>query len=195
MRKVKSKSKTLSLIFILFLLNVRNIESSYQKENEHTINEQIIGYLTWKLDKTRIPTQSPIKITKNNHLTSLFGYRFHPIKKEWLLHEGVDLSGKIKTPIYSTGFGVVIESKYSQSYGNIIKIKHNDTIETVYAHLYYKYVQVGDIVYQGQKIGLLGNTGLSTGAHLHYEVRIKNNPQNPLNFFDFCPPKVLLANK
>jgi len=195
MRNLKQKSKTLGLISLFLLLNIRNIESSYSKEKEISIYDQMISYLTYKLDLTKNPIVSPLKITKKTHITSLFGYRIHPITHELKFHDGVDLSGKKGTPIYSTGFGTVIEVKYSKSYGRVIKIQHNDTIETVYAHLDSVFVNVNDTVYQNQKIGTMGNSGLSTGVHLHYEIRVNNKPQNPLKFFNFFNDNNLLANK
>ena len=195
MVNLKQKGRTVGLITLFFLMNIRNIESSYEKEKEHTVYDQMINYLTYDLDQTRMPNVSPLKITSKNHITSLFGYRYHPITHKLKMHDGVDLSGKLNTPIYATGFGRVVSVKYINGYGLTIKIQHNDTVETVYAHLNKVFVKKGDIVYQNQKIGAMGKTGIATGVHLHYEVRVKNKPQNPLKYFNFITDDALYVNK
>ena len=107
--------------------------------------------------------------------------RKHPILGYNKLHKGVDFAAPTGTPIYAAGDGVVVEKRRKGGYGNYIRVKHNDTYQTAYAHIskYPKGMKNGKKVKQGQVIAYVGNTGRSTGPHLHYEV-LKNGKQiNP----------------
>lgn len=114
--------------------------------------------------------------------TSDFGNRFHPIYHTNKLHAGTDFGGKIGTPIMVAGPGRVIFSGTQKGYGNIVIIDHGDGITTRYAHQSKLGVKKGDTVKAGQIIGAVGNTGGSTGPHLHFEVREKGKPMNPLTY-------------
>ncbi len=96
-------------------------------------------------------------------------------------HLGIDLPDEINSPIYASDGGEVVWAGYTPSYGNSIRIRHANGYETVYAHLNKILVSIGDEVYQGQHIGKMGNTGVSYGSHLHFEVRIDNVTDDPLN--------------
>ncbi|MBT2693292.1 peptidoglycan DD-metalloendopeptidase family protein [Bacillus sp. ISL-55] len=85
-------------------------------------------------------------------------------------HKGIDIAGEFKTPIHSVDKGVVTKSYYSGSYGHVVFIKHDNNLETVYAHLNKRNVKEGQVVQQGDIIGLMGNTGDSSGVHLHFEI-------------------------
>ena len=85
-------------------------------------------------------------------------------------HKGIDIAGEFKTPIHSVDKGVVTKSYYSGSYGHVVFIKHDNNLETVYAHLNKRNVKEGEVVKQGDIIGLMGNTGDSSGVHLHFEI-------------------------
>lgn len=115
-------------------------------------------------------------------LRSGFGMRFHPILKIRRLHAGVDWANKIGTPIIAAGDGVITKAEWTSGYGRHIAIQHNYDFETTYSHLsgYAKGVVEGARVRQGQVIGYLGSSGLSTGPHLHYEVRVKGEFKDPL---------------
>jgi len=97
-------------------------------------------------------------------------------------HKGLDIGNNVGTPISSTASGAVIFSGWHGSYGRKIVIYHGFGYTTVYAHLYKMYVQVGDEVEKGEVIGTMGNTGRSTGPHLHYEVLVDGIPNNPMDF-------------
>ena len=105
-------------------------------------------------------------------LSSSFGLRKHPILGYNKMHRGTDFAAPMGTPIMASGDGVVIRARWCGGGGNCIKIKHNSTYSTVYAHLskFAKSVKTGARVRQGQIIGYVGSTGMSTGPHLHYEV-------------------------
>lgn len=130
-----------------------------------------------------IPAVQPIDNKQLDRIASGFGYRIHPIYKVAKLHTGLDFTAPTGTPIYVTGDGVVKEVISNGGYGLHIIINHGFGFETLYAHMSKTLVKAGQKVARGEKIGLVGNTGLSSGPHLHYEV-IKNNEKiDPSNFF------------
>ena len=111
-------------------------------------------------------------------LSSPFGWRWGR------MHEGIDIANLRGTPIYAADGGTIIYAARKSGYGNFIIIYHGDGRETCYGHLNDYAVGVGDTVDKGQLIGYMGNTGRSTGPHLHFEIRINGKPQNPLNFLN-----------
>ena len=96
------------------------------------------------------------------------------------MHEGVDMAGPVGTPIYATADGVVVQAGWASGYGRLIKIQHEFGIETRYAHLNAIRVEVGQRVSRGERIGDMGNSGRSTGPHLHYEIRVDGEPLDPM---------------
>ena len=157
--------------------------SSYFKNNKNTI----LYY----------PTISPIKTKDFIELTSPYGWREHPIiKNKVLFHEGVDIAARVGTKVYSTAQGRVVKILYSKyGYGNRIVIKHAFGFETLYAHLGVIKVKKGQWINKNQLIGTVGNSGLSTGPHLHYEIRKNNEPRDPLGYFYTHIAQELLAVK
>jgi len=113
-------------------------------------------------------------------LSSSFGMRKHPILGFTKLHTGTDFAAKEGTPILASGSGTITRAKWCGGGGNCIKIKHNSTYQTIYAHMksFAKGVKIGKKVKQGQIIGYVGSTGMSTGPHLHYEVIVNNKKVN-----------------
>ncbi len=107
-------------------------------------------------------------------------------------HYGLDLAMPTGEPIYAAFDGVVRFSKYNSSYGNLIVIRHDNGLETYYAHLSKRHVTPGTRVKAGEEIGLCGNTGRSRGSHLHFEIRYKGNAINPENVIS-CETRTLLA--
>ncbi len=97
-------------------------------------------------------------------------------------HKGIDIAAPIGTPIYAVEKGAVIFSGRQQGYGNVIMIQHDEETITVYAHNEVNLAREGDSVKQGQPIAKVGNTGRSSGAHLHFEIRLKTKAQNPRHF-------------
>ena len=137
---------------------------------------------------TSIPAIRPLKGVKT--ISSGFGGRYHPILKTIRMHTGVDLSAPKGTPVYATADGVVSREKGGSGYGIVVIINHGYSYQSLYAHLSKKVVKPGQKVKRGQLIGYVGNTGLSFGTHLHYEV-IKNGVKvNPVHyFFDDITPE------
>lgn len=120
-----------------------------------------------------------------NNLTSSYGWRIHPIYKDRRFHHGIDISAKKNTPVYASASGEVAFAGHHRTYGNLIVLDHMivnelEAITTYYAHLNSMKVKKGDTINQGDLIGHVGSTGLSTGAHLHFETRYKEKSFNPL---------------
>ena len=131
-----------------------------------------------------IPAIQPVANKDLKRMASGYGYRIHPIYKTRKMHYGMDFSAKTGTEIYSTGDGVVSKVKRSKrGYGNYIKINHGFGYETLYAHMSKYIVKKGQKVKRGEVIGYVGNSGISTAPHLHYEVRKDNKKINPVNFY------------
>ena len=119
---------------------------------------------------------------ETNWYSSGYGYRIDPFTGKKAFHEGVDFSAEVGTPIKASAGGVVVYSDRHPEYGNMIEIDHGDDLISRYAHASKRLVKLGQVVLQGQKIAEVGNTGRSTGAHLHFEIRHKDRPLNPSKF-------------
>ncbi|EAI8514560.1 M23 family metallopeptidase [Campylobacter upsaliensis] len=161
----------------LGLENENNLTISARLENLNLTNDQQQGILN------QIPNGWPIT---NKGVTGKFGWREHPILKRKEFHPGIDLAASIGTPIYAPASGVVEFSGYSNNgYGYNVILLHNFGFKSVFAHMTRKdVVKAGDVVNKGDLIGYTGNTGLSTGPHLHYEVRFINKTLEPLYFLN-----------
>ena len=128
-------------------------------------------------------TKSLMKTPINGaRLSSSFGMRKHPILGYNKMHRGTDFAAPSGTPIMASGSGTVTRARWCGGGGNCVKIKHNSTYETIYAHMraFAKGIKEGKKVKQGQIIGYVGSTGNSTGPHLHYEILINGRQVNPL---------------
>lgn len=129
------------------------------------------------------PSILPLKDPKEMRISSRYGRKRDPIDHEDKMHTGLDLKVPLNTVVISTAKGVVHQSGYHKNYGNYVLIDHGDRYMTRYAHLSSFEVERGDSVNKGQEIGLTGNTGRSTGPHLHYEViEVDSGHKNPLNY-------------
>lgn len=127
----------------------------------------------------RLPLAAPLG---RYRIASRFGRRRDPINKKWARHEGVDLSGKLRSPVMAPAPGKVIFAGWKGRYGRLVTIDHGLGIRTRYGHLRRIQVKRGQKVRFGEMIGQLGNSGRSTGAHLHYEILIDGKPVNPAKF-------------
>jgi murein DD-endopeptidase MepM/ murein hydrolase activator NlpD len=131
-----------------------------------------------------IPAIQPVRNENLKSMVSGFGYRTDPFTKARKMHEGMDFSAKIGTPIYATGDGVVQRADNTASgFGNHIVIRHGFGYETLYGHLSKYKCRAGQRVKRGDIIGYVGSTGRSEGPHLHYEVHKNGKVVNPLNFY------------
>lgn len=128
----------------------------------------------------------PVGLPHNGRITSKFGYRRNPFTNRGReLHSGVDFKGRIGQPVKVTANGRVSYAGYMGNYGYVVMVKHSDGYETRYAHLSKLRVKKGDNIQVGETVGLIGNTGRSTGPHLHYEILLRGKKINPQNYFYF----------
>ena len=131
---------------------------------------------------SHIPSVIPINIADYT-MSSGYGYRVDPIYGSSKFHEGLDFAASKGTDVFATGDGKIMVAGREAGYGNCIDIDHGYNYLTRYAHLSEILVKPGEEVKRGQLIGKVGSTGKSTGPHLHYEVRYKDIPQNPVNYY------------
>ena len=162
------------------------IEAQLQRDNQNVtlLIQQRLGYVAPQPGIDRIfrygsgrlsyPIQAPI--------TSNFGWRMHPILGYQRLHAGTDFGADTGTPIRAAENGTVIFAGWYGGYGNTVIIDHGGGLTTLYAHTSQMYVREGQTVQRGEAIAAVGSTGLSTGPHLHFEVRENGEPVNPLNY-------------
>lgn len=130
-----------------------------------------------------IPAIQPISNKDLKRTASGYGTRIDPIYRTTKFHSGMDFSAPLGTDVYATGNGKVIKVGWQTGYGKTIVIDHGFGYQTVYAHLNDYHTKVGKEVMRGEVIGFVGNTGRSTGPHLHYEVHVKGRVVNPVNFY------------
>jgi murein DD-endopeptidase MepM/ murein hydrolase activator NlpD len=130
-------------------------------------------------------SHTPIGTPVVGRVTSTYGMRLNPFqRRRWQMHKGFDIVARWRTPVEATADGVVKKARWIGAYGRMVVIDHGNGIETRYAHLSRLEVKQGDRVARGQVVGLLGSTGRSTGAHLHYEVRLAGKAVNPEPFIE-----------
>jgi murein DD-endopeptidase MepM/ murein hydrolase activator NlpD len=178
------------------LTNLQNRQKDLQQllsqleSDEASVYAQIQAYEAARRAAARVPGAKapPVFIGRflkpaSGPIVSGFGMRYHPILHRTRLHAGVDFGAPYGSPIRAAGDGVVISARYSQSYGNMVVIDHGNGLSTLYAHASRLMVHQGMTVKRGQIIAAVGSTGLATGPHLHWEVRINGRPVNPLGRF------------
>ena len=170
----------------LILVTAQKIDKLYRQIN---MQAESYEYLQDKADEkvkriACIPSIQPLSVGDLIFISSYYGTRIDPFYKHQKPHFGLDFVAPRGTKIYTTGNGIVTLSKYSRKgYGNEIIINHSFGYSTRYAHLDEIYVKEGEKVKRGQLIGTLGNTGRSTGPHLHYEIRYNHRPINPIYYY------------
>ena len=125
--------------------------------------------------------------TDYSNITSGFGYRRDPFTGAAAMHKGLDFRGHIGTPIHAAADGVVSFVGQIRGYGNVVEIRHGNGLVTRYAHMSKFKTKRGTRVAAGDVIGLIGNTGRSTGPHLHFEVRVNGRAVNPRPFLESAP--------
>lgn len=156
-------------------INVKNIIDNQEVQRiqniqNENINNKNFGKILWPV--------------KSGRITSKFGNRNHPVLKSVKFHRGVDIAVSLGTPVYAGIRGIVTFAGKRGNYGNLVEIEGSDGIKVRYAHLSKIDVVAGQRVSDGEKVAETGNTGMSTGPHLHYEIIVDDSPVNPLNFHD-----------
>ena len=131
------------------------------------------------------PTAPPISIKEMSSVSSIYRSRTNPITHEKEFHAGIDYRAKKGTVVLAAADGVVFKAKREGNYGNLIAINHLNGYETTYAHLNTILVKVDQQVTKGDTIGTVGNTGMSTGDHLHFEIAYLDKKINPEQFYPF----------
>jgi murein DD-endopeptidase MepM/ murein hydrolase activator NlpD len=137
-----------------------------------------------ELMMNKIPSGMP---TTFKMISDGFGWRTHPVTKNRSFHEGLDFSCDVGTPVQSTADGIVESAGWDGGYGLKVIVNHGYGFKTVYGHLSKASVKRGEVIAKGDNIGLSGNSGVSSGAHLHYEVHFMDNKLNPRPFADWSP--------
>ena len=166
-----------------------NISSSLSQRQDWLVMLDTV--LSHRLgSQAKFPTTHPVDVS---YPTSGFGWRRHPITGRQKLHEGMDFSAPVGTPILAASGGIVTEARYVTGYGKLVEITHGDGLTTRYAHASSILVSLGDVVEKGQLIARVGATGRTTGAHLHFEVRLEDQPLDPMLFLPQDHSESLLA--
>lgn len=174
--------RTIAIYFFVFLyipepvfgqeaIN-RQVEIEKLLKQVYTVQEfiQIADSLQLSIDELSdypviLPVRKPLRVSSG------FGLRIHPVSRVRHFHTGIDIPKSEGTPVYATANGVVIGKGYNTGYGEYIEVQHAGNFRSFYSHLSNVLVNVGDTVYIAEQVAHVGNTGISTGSHLHYEIR------------------------
>ncbi len=178
------RSATAADLFSLAKARLPQISKRLQEQVQPALETTLVE------EETRaaaLPTVPPLK--GNLEVSSEYGLRRNPFGgSRHEMHSGIDFPGPIGQPVYATGNGIVVLAQFGNGYGNHVVIDHGYGYETLYAHLSRLEVKAGDHVKRGDLIGELGNTGRSSGPHLHYEIHRNGQPINPRNYLPSLPP-------
>jgi murein DD-endopeptidase MepM/ murein hydrolase activator NlpD len=155
-----------------------DVVTSFLKEVEVNVHE-LDQHL---LDKESFLRSTPTLMPANGHLTSNYGPRMSPYAGRIKMHEGLDIGASTGTPIVAPADGIVTFSGPKPGFGNFVQIDHGYGVETIFGHASTLAVKKGQRVARGDKIATVGNTGYSTGPHVHYEVRVNGTPVDPLYY-------------
>ena len=163
---------------------IKSLVKVYKAISKNIELEELITLGKTQDERNRcIPAIQPIANKDLKRTASGYGMRIDPIYRTPRFHSGMDFSAKIGTDIYATGDGVVTFAAWKQGYGNCLMIDHGYGYKTLYGHLSKYNARVGQKVKRGEVIGKVGNTGKSTGPHLHYEVIVRGRYDNPSKYY------------
>ncbi len=171
------QSLKLADIFAVFDYKFSTLRS-YAKELEISINK-LDQYL---LDRESLLRSTPSLLPSRGWITSYYGPRVSHYSKRVKMHEGLDVGAPIGTPVVAPADGIIKVAGKNPGFGYYVEIDHGYGVETLYAHNSKLHVRKGEVVKRGELIARVGNTGLSTGPHLHYEVRVNGTPVDPLYY-------------
>ena len=171
-------------------ISQRFFQLSNNGTNNNVSNKIFIIYKTFSLkDRSSQLGAEFFSPLKEYYITGNWGFRIHPISKKRSLHKGIDLGGRIGTPVYACARGRVTFAGTSRGYGKLIVLKHSKGYTSWYAHLNSIRVKTGQIIPSQAQIGTLGKTGNVTGPHLHFEIRKNNKSLDPRRITDFYRAK------
>ena len=156
---------------VLLIENIEAREEVYNRMEAMLLKQSVL--------RETLPSLYPVAMPYNS---SSYGWRMHPILGKRAFHEGIDFSAAHGEPIYATAGGIVEKAGRAGAYGNLVSINHGGGLQTRYAHISKILVKKGDIVKKEDLIAYVGNTGRSTGPHLHYEIRLKNRSLDPKQY-------------
>lgn len=142
------------------------------KELQKNTNEYVGGKMLWP-----VPSSSWV--------VSYFGMRMHPILKVRKMHKGIDIAASYNRNIVAANDGIVVSSCYINGYGYTVIVDHGGGIATLYAHCSKLKAKTGDLVFKGDLLALIGSSGLATGPHIHFEVRVNGVQKNPFNYLEW----------
>ncbi|GHT76474.1 peptidase M23 [Bacteroidia bacterium] len=153
----------------------------YAQSNSY---DELTELIKTKEDRVKcVPSIMPLAAKTLKYISSGFGYRIHPVYGKSMMHTGIDMNAEPGTPIYATGNGVVESAEWDSGYGYAVVINHGFGYKTRYGHCREMKVRPGQKVIRGQQIATVGQTGTATGPHVHYEVMVKGNFDNPAKYF------------
>jgi len=174
------------LILILSIIIIGVVNNRHQKEivNKEVYIDSLLHTLHVKAFESinplqAIPLGAPLDTLK---VSSPFGIRRNPITNRWQRHKGIDLKGTYSDTVYATGDGIVLHAGWCGGYGRCIAIYHGWEYQSTYAHLNKVFIKEEDTICEGQAIGTVGNTGASTGQHLHYEISLRGKKIDPFSY-------------
>ncbi len=192
---LKHKSQVVESILASVGVNLEVHESKKGAGGPFTrLPQDSYAGLTLKVDHYLDTIQSvPLGPPVRGTITSRFGGRLDPINGEPAFHSGVDIKNNSGTKIVAPADGVVVANGYDNGHGHFIEINHGNRFQTSYFHLQQDFVKQGDTVARGQVIGLVGNSGRSTGSHLHYEIKYRDKLIDPGKFIQVNPRAAALS--
>jgi len=170
---------------ISYKTDLRNDEAAMNEMEDELLEQadQLTEYIrNLELAATYVGGEMMWPVPGHYSISSLFGNRLHPISKEYKMHTGIDVEAPRKTPIVAAQTGTVVFANWFAGYGKAIIMDHGGGYTTLYAHLDVIDVEVGKVYKKGETIALSGNTGYSTGPHLHFEVRMNGDYVDPLTY-------------
>ncbi|MBZ4200974.1 MAG: M23 family metallopeptidase [Methylotenera sp.] len=160
--------------------HIAELTARVEFETEY-LSELEAGLLQKSMLKGVLPNRSPIRAAFNS---SSYGWRIDPFNGNKAFHEGLDFSAEAGAPIFAAAGGIVTAAETMPDYGKIVIVSHGSGLETRYAHTSKILVKVGERVEKGQMVAQVGNTGRSTGPHLHYEIRLNGNALDPRKYLN-----------
>ncbi|MBN2892452.1 MAG: peptidoglycan DD-metalloendopeptidase family protein [Bacteroidales bacterium] len=179
----KNKSSKIKIAKYLLMIPVIAFLTVAFAKNANNILPEVAQNISVLKKSDNLPSIFPIKEGEYIRISTGFEDFYHPFKKKIVHHNGLDIVADEGTEIIATADGIVVTAEFKEGWGNLVVIKHDTEFDTYYAHLKNFNVKKGDKVTKEQVIGYVGNTGMSTAPHLHYEVRKNDEPQDPKLYY------------